>query len=82
MTPIQKRDKIVKSIIRIALGDEEIEDEEMLERAQLCGAAAMSIIAAIGDDDIFERVIAPMSANDRAVQREPCRGRPADAHRR
>lgn len=28
-----------------------------LERAQLCGAAAMSIIAAIGNDDVFERAL-------------------------
>jgi hypothetical protein len=30
----------------------------------------MSIIAAIGDDDIFEKTIAPFPAKDQAVQRE------------
>jgi hypothetical protein len=70
MAPIQKRNAIVKKIIRTALGDEDLEDEEILERAQMCVTAAMSIIAAIGDDDVFGRIIAPMSGNDRAVQRE------------
>jgi hypothetical protein len=36
MAPIQERSAIVKKIISIALGDEDLEDEEMLERAQIC----------------------------------------------
>jgi hypothetical protein len=35
-------------------------------------AAAMSIISAIGDDDVFEEAIAKFSANDQVVQREIC----------
>jgi hypothetical protein len=34
MAPIQKRDAIVKKLIRTALGDEDLEDEEMLERVR------------------------------------------------
>jgi hypothetical protein len=60
----------VKQIIRIALGDKDLEDEEMLEWARMCAAAAMSIISAIGDDDVFEEAIAKLSANDQVVQRE------------
>lgn len=42
----------------------------MLERAQIGASAAMSIIAALKDDDVFEQAIARFSPNDRAVQRE------------
>ena len=70
MTPIEKRNALVKKIIRAALGDRDLEDEDMLERAQLCANAAMSIISALKDDDVFEEAIAKFSDNDRAVQRE------------
>jgi hypothetical protein len=42
----------------------------MLERAHMCAAAAMSIISAVDDDDVFEKAIASFSANDQTVQRE------------
>jgi hypothetical protein len=42
----------------------------MLERAQMCATAAMSIISALDDDDVFEEAIAKFSANDQVVQRE------------
>jgi hypothetical protein len=51
MAPIRERDTIVKKFIRIALGDKGLEDEEMLERAQICATAAMSIIAAVKDNE-------------------------------
>jgi hypothetical protein len=35
-----------------------LDDEEMLERAHMCAAAAMSIISAVDDDDVFEKAIA------------------------
>jgi hypothetical protein len=70
MAPIQHRDTIVKKIIRTALGDQVLEDEELLERAQMCAAAAMSIISAIGDDDVFDEAIATLSADDQTVQCE------------
>jgi hypothetical protein len=69
MAPIQEH-AIVKQIIRLALGDEDLEDEELLERAQVCACAAMSIISTIEDDDVFEEAIGKFSANDQAVQRE------------
>jgi hypothetical protein len=70
MAPIQERNAVVKQIIRTALGDRDLEDEELLERAQMCATAAMSIIATVGDDDVFEGAIAQFSPNDKAVQRE------------
>jgi hypothetical protein len=37
MTPIKARDTITKKIIRTALGDKDLDDEEMLERAHVSG---------------------------------------------
>jgi hypothetical protein len=70
MATIQERNAVVRQIIRLALGDEDLEDEELLERAQICACAAMSIISTIEDDDVFEEAIGKFLANDQAVQRE------------
>ncbi len=70
MTLIEERNKIVKNLIRAALRDHDLEDEEMLERSEICAAAAMSILNTINDDDAFEAAIAQFSPNAQAVHRE------------
>jgi hypothetical protein len=58
MALIQRRNAIVKKIISVALdGDKDLEDEEMLDRAQICAVAAMSIMTIAPNDQAARREI-------------------------
>jgi hypothetical protein len=71
MAPIENRGTIIRQLITTALGsDEDIADDDLIERAQMCITAAASIIAVVEDDAAFEQAIAKFSVVEQAVQRE------------